>query len=368
MVRYKKRADGRYCKQMCVGYTPDGKKKVKTLYAKTLKELEEKILKATKEFRENTLICDESITVEEWLKQWLKVYMVNSEYNTLRMYKGIVYGHIIPDIGDILLAKLKTIQIQACINDLIQDGKNRTAEIYQMTIKKAIKQAVLEGYISKDITIGLQRIKKKTEEKRPLTKEELKWISQAPLDNQERMFLDILYTTGARRGEVLALRKDDFLLNTRQMDIKHNLVLKDKGQSELKSPKTKSGRRRVFIPDSLIENLKPYLSNLTGDFLFTKENGECMSKSSFTKMWKRIVKKIEMVSLQEVTFTPHTFRHTYATNLYYAGIDIKEAQYLLGHSSIEMTLKVYTHLDNQKVVDECYDKINSYYNKFLVNF
>ena len=134
MVRYKKRADGRYCKQMCVGYTPDGKKKVKTLYAKTLKELEEKILKATKELRENTLIYDESITVEEWLKQWLNIYMINSGYNTFRMYKGVVYGRIIPDIGDILLSKLKTIQIQSCVNDLIQEGKNRTAEIYQMTI------------------------------------------------------------------------------------------------------------------------------------------------------------------------------------------------------------------------------------------
>ena len=49
--------------------------------------------------------------------------------------------------------------------------------------------------------------------------------------------------------------------------------------------------------------------------------------------------------------TPHMFRHTYATSLYYSGVDIKTAQYLLGHSSIQMTLDVYTHLDNEKITD-----------------
>ena len=61
-----------------------------------------------------------------------------------------------------------------------------------------------------------------------------------------------------------------------------------------------------------------------------------------------------------IAFTPYTFRHTYATNLYYAGIDIKRCQYLLGHSSIEMTLKIYTHLDN-KNNDGYFGKINNYF-------
>ena len=43
------------------------------------------------------------------------------------------------------------------------------------------------------------------------------------------------------------------------------------------------------------------------------------------------------------------FRHTYATNLYYAGIDIKTAQYLLGHASVQMTMDIYTHLDNSRI-------------------
>lgn len=55
------------------------------------------------------------------------------------------------------------------------------------------------------------------------------------------------------------------------------------------------------------------------------------------------------ISLKDSDVTPHIFRHTYATNLYYGGVDIKTAQYLLGHSSIQVTMDIYTHLDNSGI-------------------
>lgn len=68
-----------------------------------------------------------------------------------------------------------------------------------------------------------------------------------------------------------------------------------------------------------------------------------------------------------IAFTPHIFRHTYATNLYYAGIDVKKCQYLLGHSSIEMTLKIYTHLDSKRSDKEDFDKINDFFSQSKVS-
>lgn len=99
----------------------------------------------------------------------------------------------------------------------------------------------------------------------------------------------------------------------------------------------------------------------SGEFLFTMNNGEPITKSSFRKFWDGIIKelqeaakKIDGTSLAS-DITPHIFRHTYATSLYYAGIDIKTAQYLLGHASIQMTLDVYTHLkrlENSNIADK----------------
>ena len=90
-----------------------------------------------------------------------------------------------------------------------------------------------------------------------------------------------------------------------------------------------------------------------------------MSKSSFRRFWDGIMDKLntaaggrnyisrnkgenKVIAISQ-DITPHTFRHTYATMLYYAGVDIKTAQYLLGHSSIKVTMDIYTHIDKSQV-------------------
>ena len=82
-----------------------------------------------------------------------------------------------------------------------------------------------------------------------------------------------------------------------------------------------------------------------------------MTVSSFRKFWKGIIKTTELPN----DVTPHILRHTYATKLYYAGVDLKTAQYLLGHSNIQITLEIYTHLDKLKTND-IGDKINKVFN------
>ena len=77
-------------------------------------------------------------------------------------------------------------------------------------------------------------------------------------------------------------------------------------------------------------------------------------------MWKQIIRKMNSVSKIPINeITAHHLRHTYATDLFYAGVDIKTCQYLLGHSSIKTTLDIYTHLDSDpanvaKKIDEYY--------------
>lgn len=100
--------------------------------------------------------------------------------------------------------------------------------------------------------------------------------------------------------------------------------------------KNKSSHRTVPIPQPLQAILKE--TPRLGIYVVTRAAGEPMTQSGFRRMWD-IVKREAPCEVRA-----HMLRHSYATNLYRAGIDLKTAQYLLGHSSIEMTANVYTHL------------------------
>lgn len=370
----KKRADGRYCKHVPVGYNPDGTRKFKTVYGKTIREVENREREVRNKIASGIKVIEDATTVAEWGIRWLSVYKADVARSTYAMYENCLRNHIIPTIGAIYVSKLKAIQIQEVINKYIRGGHVRTAEIYKLTIKQILKQAVEQGLVSRDVCSGLSKIKSNREEKRVLTNFEKRCISMTEYTDRERVFINLLYYTGIRRGEALALTTGDIDRKTRMLRINKSLDISD-NQPVVKVPKSKSGYRNIPIPDNLYEELMTYIKKQKSINLFTMKNGEVLSRSSFRKMWESIIKKtketaerlssekpqcISVYTNKTISFTPHTFRHTYATNLYYAGIDIKRCQYLLGHSSIEMTLKVYTHLNN-KSDDGSVDKINKYF-------
>lgn len=371
----KKRADGRYCKQVVVGYRDDGKRIVKNIYGKTIKEIERKERELQGTIESGIDLSQDDITVAEWGSKWLNVYKAKVSRGTYAMYENCLRNHIIPSIGAISLQKLKPIQVQEALNYIISRGNIRTAEIYKLTIKQIVNQAVEEGIVAKSVCNKLESIRSNTEEKRVLTDFEILCISKSHYTEKEKLFLDILYYTGVRRGEALALTVWDIDKNRRTISINKSLDLTDNVPT-VKEPKSEAGRRDIPIPDNLYSELIDYISRHKNTYLFTMNNGKMISRSSFRKMWDSIIRKTKETAKEltaqaatdsflpkaDISFTPHTFRHTYATNLYYANIDIKRSQYLLGHSTIEMTLRIYTHLDNRNNSDVA-DRLNDFFSQ-----
>ena len=191
-----------------------------------------------------------------------------------------------------------------------------------------------------------------------------------------------MYYTGLSRGEALALTVNNVDFNAKKLRINKSLDIGD-NTPQVKDTKTKAGVREIPMPDTLCGELMGYVKNLKSIYLFPNKNGELSSRSSFRRMLDRIMRKTketaeriksdfdnDVMSGTEdfvVSFTPHTFRHTYATNLYYAGIDVKKSQYYLGHSTIEMTLKIYTHLDNTRNEKEYTDKLNKFFSQSKIS-
>lgn len=187
-----------------------------------------------------------------------------------------------------------------------------------------------------------------------MTDDELIALKDADLTTKERAFVGLMIYAGLRRGEALALTPSDIDIQNRMIHINKTVIFK-KNTPEIKNtPKSDSGVRDVPIPDELYLILKAYLTERVGaKYIFTMERtDELISISSLRKLWGRITAKAKL----SADVTPHICRHTYATKLFYGGVDAKTAQKLLGHANISMTLDIYTHL--QSDADDVRQQIN----------
>ena len=167
----------------------------------------------------------------------------------------------------------------------------------------------------------------------------------------------IMLYAGLRIGEVLALDWTDIDFDKRTITVsKARATLKN--QPYLKTPKTKAGIRVIPIPEVLYEVL--YSTRKKKGLVCPDVNGNLMSGVAQTNAWRSYINHLNecaggrrgsgrrkpVIVIEKIT--PHMLRHTYATMLFDAGVDVKSAQKFLGHSDIEVTLEIYTHLSKFK--------------------
>lgn len=165
------------------------------------------------------------------------------------------------------------------------------------------------------------------------------------------LFAYLCLYSGLRRGEALALRYED-------IDREHKVIRVCKAvefignNPHLKTPKTSAGIRDTVLLDVLAREIP----NGTG-YIFCRKDGGLLTKTQYRTKWKRYCEKIGY------EITAHQLRHGFATILYEAGIADKDAQELLGHSSITLTRNVYTHI-RQAHREETNKKLNDFLTTF----
>lgn len=187
----------------------------------------------------------------------------------------------------------------------------------------------------------------------------------------DRVFLDLLYYCGLRRGEALALTASDFDFKAFSLRVSKSLAF-DGNKSILKDTKTHTARC-VPIPPQIVGRLKSYIKEKPFA-LFTCENGSLMTPSAYRRMWERIQNQVNAAAQKKkkrthkgrssggdkifkvFIITPHMLRHDYATRLYYAeGLSLKKKAEILGHSE-KLFTELYSHIDDQKEAFEIFQK------------
>lgn len=160
-----------------------------------------------------------------------------------------------------------------------------------------------------------------------------------PVDYRNKAILEVMYATGARISEVINLE-----LN--QIDFEECIIrVVGKGKKERIIPLDDIA---IEALDNYINNYRPFLiKNETCNYVFLNKNGEKISRQMIFKILKNLANKAGITK----EISPHTLRHSFASNLLNNGADLRVIQELLGHENLETT-EIYSHLQNKKIKDD----------------
>ena len=357
MVR--RRADGRWEGTIVVGHKDDGSPIFKSVFAKTQKDLMQKLHGIIEEYRDVELNERSAMTLNEWFDYWLEAYAKPTlKPNTYRSYVRYL-KYFRERLGDKPIRQITRTDVQKAYNDIHRNGRqqrrdeygpqlsDRTVRGLHMTLHNCMNAAVSAHLISRNPTEGTTIPKLKHGAKKILNDAQLDTFMQAIED--EPMWYDFFYTeitTGLRRGEICGLKWEDLDEETGRLNVRRSVSVVD-GTFEIGDTKTQTGKRMILLPPSTLHLLKERKKTAMTEWIFPSllEPEKPVSPNAAYHRLKIILKQ---AGLPDIRF--HDLRHTFATHALTSGVDAKTLSGILGHTNASFTLDTYTHVttDMQK--------------------
>jgi integrase len=371
-----KNQDGYFRTTFSVGKTEDGKLKRITIRAKTKKELDFKLAEAKRLYSYGYALAD--ISVYEWADRWYTVYKANASETQKNHYRAKLNNEILPSIGSMRMRDVRASHLQEIINKRA-NGKLETVKKLKNAMRQLFEDAEIEGIIERSPAVRLTLPKTLTESpRRPLTPYEKSIVYNVAQNHKRGVYALTMLFCGLRRGECIALTVGDVdfersrLIVNKSLSMPINVGIK-------KGTKSQAGMREVPIPDIILPILREWCADKKpSDILFPKDksnNSEYITKQICKGWWLSFRRQCHITAGAEVfrnqiqietskfddNITPHYLRHTYATDLYAAGVDEKARKFFLGHASNDVT-DTYTKMSNEALA-RATAQINEYYSK-----
>lgn len=345
-VSSKPNRDGLYRARLTIGRSVEGKRVVREFYGHTPQEA---LAKMNVEKNRLSMNIPEPIkeTVAEYLERWLRDTVRGStKPRTHEFYERISRNHVIPYLGHIPVAKMTPAHVKNFLTELEKKVANgRTRQMAHGTLRKAFNVLVEEGALQRSPVEGVKAPRAAKKPMKTWTVDEL----NAFLVEADKQRLGGLFTflacTGMRLGEALALQWSEVDKDYKAVHLSETLVeLKGKilGRDELK---TDHSKRRVSLDEFgakvLVQQrarlLKDGLASSIWVFPNTLGKPQCTSEAR-----KQFLKAIRASGIPRIRI--HDLRHTHATLLLKNDLHPKIVQSRLGHSSITVTLDLYSHV------------------------
>ena len=350
----RKRKDGRWEGRYTAGHDPaTGKQIFKSVLGKTQAEVKEKLKKALVEAGQIDFTKSGKYTVGTWMDEWFEnVAKINVRPSSHQTYRGYIDNHIKPNIGNIPLEKLTTMDLQKLYRTLLTKGRverieaenqpsglsAKTVRNINQVISSALDLAVAQKIIPSNPTDACELPKVEHREMQTIPEEQLQaFLAEAKATGVYEMYY-IELATGLRRGELLGLKWQDIDWKNGIIRVRRQIARVD-GRIVEAPLKTKNSYRTVTISPQAIEVLKQQKAKTHDQYVFPSPNGGPISPDSVNNMLKRVLAR---AGIPEVRF--HDLRHTFATIALQNGVDIKTVSGMLGHFSAGFTLDTYAHV------------------------
>ena len=363
-----KNGETRYLFQTYLGIDPITNKERRTTRRgfKTMKEAKQAERNLLLDVEENGLPSNQSDgfrdpTFEELASLWLENYKTTVKPSTFENVRSKVKKMTEEHFKEL---KLKKITVAYCQRVVIELSKSYVLyNHYLSVINRIFKYAVLMDVLNSNPFDKVIKPKSRQTQRKGnfLTKEELKEFLKLAQNTTLSYFFPLVHLmsyTGLRQGEALALKWSDIDFENKKITVDKTAV-RIKEKQTIQTPKTKNSKRVISIDPTTLsilkswkkDQIKIYFKNgkhFEGDnnFIFTNQRAEWVHIHNFIRYFKRFIADNSLKPI-----TPHGLRHTHASLLFSAGVEPKNISDRLGHSTVQITLDLYTHITEEQRTD-----------------
>ena len=335
-VTVTKRKDGRFQARI----RGRRNEKPKYLYAHSEKELREKLLAYDR--AEEDKACGR--TFRQVAEQWQEEHWQTIRYGTKLCYQP-AYHRALAAFGERRMKEITPYELKALIDQLAgQRYSSKTVKTQKQVLNMIYNFALIMGDVAVNPVPSIPIPRGLPHQKRQMPSEkELQAVKDHVKTAPFGLFAYLILFTGLRRGEALALRITDFDLEAKTLQIGKSVTFEHNRPVVHQWTKTVAGMRQVLLPDMLIAQITAVKRSKENGYLFSADGGKSpLTEKQFQSRWKRYLQDTGL------SITPHQLRHAYATLLYDAGIEDKDAQDLMGHANIAITRDIYTHISRTR--------------------
>ncbi len=341
-----RRADGLWCASVSLGYDDQGKRQRKTVYGETKQEVQEKLRELQNSTGSGTLCDAGQMTVSDYLWRWLEnTHRPKVQPTTFHRNEQKVRLHLIPHLGRVKLAKLTALHIEQLYAGMERAGdspqeRQKAGKLLRTSLRHAVDVGLIPG--NSALKVPLPRVPKP--EMLVYDAGQAARFLEAAGDDRLYALYVLALDSGMRQGELFALQWPDFDFNAGSVFVQRSLE-EIQGRLRLKEVKTGKARRRIdlsrFTLDVLHEHRKRMLAEgHVGGPVFCDTRGGWLRKSNVHRSSFQLT--LKRAALPRIRF--HDLRHTCATLLLVAEVNVKVVSERLGHASIQLTLDTYSHV------------------------